>query len=89
MSSPTQFGLAVQNPVRVQRVVAVSPIGSERALLRHCHKFDHKPPPKALRGGIKTPKGQGNDGSSSEEAGCQPLPPLLTDDAQLDSSWFA
>ena len=33
MSSPTQFGLAVQNPVRVQRVVAISPIGPERALL--------------------------------------------------------
>jgi len=33
MSSPKQFGLAVQNPVRVQRVAAISPIGAGRGLL--------------------------------------------------------
>ena len=33
MVSKTQFGLAVQNPVRVQRVANVSPTGPERAVL--------------------------------------------------------
>ena len=33
MVSQTQFGLAIQNPVRVQRVAAVLLIGPERALL--------------------------------------------------------